>query len=421
MNRKINILKEIDWIIILLYFVLCVVGWFNIYSANADETIKPIVDLSLEHGKQLFFIFTSLAIGIIILFTSSKMYVYYSFYFYIIAMFLLLLVVFVGKEIGGARSWFHIGGFSIQPSEFAKFSTLLLLGVFISNKQTDLLKFKDQLIAFAIIALPVLLILLQPDAGSALVYISLIFVLYREGISSWYLWAGLGAIFLFIITLLIPLGYVALIVSVLLGISFFISNKKTRKKQLPKYLLIGVASILFSLQVGYVYKHIFKPHQRNRIDIILGKIQDTSGVGWNLEQSKIAIGSGGFSGKGFLQGTQTKFDFVPEQSTDFIFCTIGEEWGAIGSVVVISLFLALILRIIIVSEKQRSTFTRVYGYGVASILFIHFFINIGMTIGLVPVIGIPLPFLSYGGSSLWGFSILLFIFIKLASERKEIL
>lgn len=419
--RRTSIFKHLDWFIILLFLVLCLIGWASIYSTAYQEDHSSIFDRTQEYGKQVIWILTSLFLGLVILFTSEKMYTRFSWLFYGLSMLSLLLVPFIGKEIGGARSWFHIGSFSIQPSEFAKFSSLLLLSSFLSIPLIDLRKIKNQLIAAGILGLPIILIMLQPDAGSALVYCSLIFVLYREGLPSWYMWTLFTAIVLFILALLLPISWLAFaIIFITIGYVFAIKPKK-RAKQLPYILVASVVSGLYSVSVEYIYKNILQPHQRNRIDLILGKIQDKSGIGYNLEQSKIAIGSGGAFGKGFLDGTQTKFNFVPKQSTDFIFCTIGEEWGAFGSFVVIGLFLTLICRLIYKAEKQKSTFTRVYGYGVACILFIHTFINIGMTIGLVPVIGIPLPFFSYGGSSLWGFSILLFIFIRLDAQRKEIL
>ncbi len=419
--RRTSIFKHIDWVIVFLFFALCVIGWTSIYSAAFQEDHPSIFDRTQEYGKQVIWILTSLFLGTIILFTSEKLYTRFSWVIYGVSMLSLLLVPFVGKEIGGARSWFHIGSFSLQPSEFAKFSTLLLLSSFLNIPLINLKNFKNQLITAAIIGFPILLIMLQPDAGSALVYCSLIFALYREGLPAWYMWAIFTCIVLFVSSLLLPIPW--LIFSILLiSIAYtFTRNVKTRAKQIPYIFVAAILSILYSFSVEYIYTNVLQQHHRNRIDLILGKIELGSDIRWNLDQSKIAIGSGGFSGRGYLDGTQTKFNFVPEQSTDFIFCTIGEEWGSIGSFVVISLFFALICRILVKAEKQRSTFSRVYGYGVACILFLHVFVNIGMTIGIVPVIGIPLPFLSYGGSSLWGFSILLFIFIRLDAQRKEIL
>lgn len=419
--RRTSIFKHIDWVIVFLFFTLCIIGWASIYSAVYQESHVSIFDRTQEYGKQVIWILTSLFLGTVILFTSEKLYTRFSWIIYGVSMLSLLLVPFIGKEIGGARSWFHIGSFSLQPSEFAKFSTLLLLSSFLNIPLINLKKVKNQLIAAGIIGIPILLIMLQPDAGSALVYCSLIFVLYREGLPAWYMWVIFSCIVLFILALLLPIPWLVFGI-LLIAIGYFFTRKpKARSKQIPYIIIATVLSIVYSFSVEYIYANVLKQHHRNRIDLILGKIEDKSDIGYNLNQSKIAIGSGGFSGKGYLQGTQTKFNFVPEQSTDFIFCTIGEEWGAIGSFVIIALFFSLICRIIIRAEQQRSAFTRVYGYGVACILFLHVFINIGMTIGLLPVIGIPLPFLSYGGSSLWGFSILLFIFIRLDAQRKEIL
>lgn len=424
--RRTSIFKQLDWVIILLFIALCLIGWASIYSAVYQEDHTSIFDRTQEYGKQMIWILTSLFLGTVVLLTSEKIFTRFSWLIYGGSMLSLILVVIIGKEIGGAKSWFSLGSFSLQPSEFAKFSTLLLLSSFLSIPLIDLRKIKNQLIAIGILGLPILLIMLQPDAGSALVYCSLIFALYREGLPEWYMWVILSCIVLFILALLLPItwlifGILFIAVIYVSIIYIFTGKQKTIIRQMPYVIVAAVSSVLYSISVEYIYTHILKKHHQNRIDLILGKIEDSSGIGYNLAQSKIAIGSGGFSGKGYLDGTQTKFNFVPEQSTDFIFCTIGEEWGALGSIVVIGLFIALICRIILKAEKQRSTFSRVYGYGVACILFIHVFINIGMTIGLLPVIGIPLPFLSYGGSSLWGFSILLFTFIRLDAQRKEIL
>lgn len=332
---------------------------------------------------------------------------------------LLVGVLIIGKEIGGAKSWYDLGSFSMQPSEFAKIGVLLALSKYLSQLNINLTNIDTQIKAFALILLPIILIMLQPDAGSAIVFASLFLVLYREGISGVYLVILALAISLFILTLKFE-TQIAMIITTLVAILFGYLLKKGKNSIKPAIFSLVIA-LGFIQSVEYLYNEILRQHHRSRIDLILGKIDDIHGAGYNLHQSKIAIGSGGFSGKGFLDGTQTKFNFVPEQSTDFIFCTIGEEWGFIGSVITIGLFLALLLRLIVLAERQRSTFSRVYGYGVATILFCHFFINIAMTIGIMPVIGIPLPFFSYGGSSLWGFSILLFIFIKLDAYRMDIL
>ncbi|MGB0871000.1 MAG: rod shape-determining protein RodA [Flavobacteriales bacterium] len=416
-----SIFKQIDWLIVILYVVLCLMGLLNIYSAGFNEDFTSIFDQTQKHGKQLFFILSSLFLGIVILFTSDKLYTRFSWVFYATSVLLLFLVLIFGKEIGGARAWFRIGSLGLQPTEFAKFSTLLLIASFLSIPMIDIGKFKNQLIVVGILALPLLFIMLQPDPGSAIIYSSLIFALYREGLPRWYIWIIYAAIIIFFSVLLFPITRVIFILVLLvIGYSALLKPKK-RVIQLPYIIISATMSVLYAFSVTYIYNNVFKQHHRNRIDIALGKLQDKSGVEYNVLQSKIAIGSGGFNGKGFLEGTQTKFKFVPEQITDFIFSTIGEEWGAVGTSTVLFLFLLLICRIVIKAEKQRSTFTRVYGYGVAGILFLHVFVNIGMAIGLLPVIGIPLPFFSYGGSSLWGFSILLFIFIRLDAQRKEIL
>ncbi|MGB0428272.1 MAG: rod shape-determining protein RodA, partial [Flavobacteriales bacterium] len=395
--------------------------WVNIYAAVNPEDSQSIFNFSQEYGKQFFWICSSVFIGMFILLLPTKWLTGFAGQIYFGSLLSLILVLFIGKEIGGAKSWFSLGSFSLQPSEFAKPASLLFLASFLSIPQINLKEFKDQAIAFGILLFPMILILLQPDAGSAIVYGSLLVVLYREKLPAWYLVVLIMAVCLFVAVLLFPLPWIIFFLLSLSTILFLFSPKKQRPKRFLQLILANVSSILYATSVGFIYHSILKPHQRNRIDIILGKLEDSSGVGYNLAQSKIAIGSGGWTGKGFLNGTQTKFHFVPEQSTDFIFCTIGEEWGFLGSFLVILLFLILILRILFKAEQQKSTFTRVYGYGVACIFFAHMFINIGMTIGLLPIIGIPLPFFSYGGSSLWGFSILLFIFIRLDAQRKQIL
>ncbi len=421
MGRTKGLFEHIDWVLVGLYFLLVLLGWMSIYANTYQPDNSNIFDMTQEHGKQLLWIGSSVVLILFILMMTGKMFSTYSLLIYGGAMLSLVLVLIIGKQVGGARSWFGLGSFSIQPSEFAKFATLLALGSFLSVPQLDLKKIKNQLVVGIIIGIPAFLILLQPDAGSAIVYCSLIFALHREGLPSSYLVIGFSSIVLFLLALLFPFTIVASVIVGVCVLGFLLSNKRKRKKVWYYYPLTAVVSMAYSISVDFIYSNILKTHQRNRIDIILGKIEDIKDIGWNLYQSKIAIGSGGFSGKGYLEGTQTKLNYVPEQSTDFIFCTVGEEWGFLGSLVVIGLFLALIMRLIFIAERQRSIFSRVYGYGVAGIIFIHFFINIGMAIGIVPVIGIPLPFFSYGGSSLWGFTVLLFIFIQLDSYRKDIL
>ena len=417
-NNK-SFFANIDWTLVLIYFFMLLFGWLNIYAANFGEGSSNLLTMSAEPGKQLFWIASSCFWIVLILILDGKFYTTFSYLIYALMMLLLIGVVIFGKEIGGARSWYEIGRFSMQPSEFAKVGTLLAISKYLSQLNINLGKMDTQIKALSIIVLPILLIMLQPDAGSAIVFASLGLVLFREGISSIYLVIAGFVITLFIITLKFEVGIGMIVVGCIAGIFAYLL-KKGRNSIKPAIvsLILGLG---FVQSVGYLYSDILRPHHRNRIDLILGKIDDIHGAGYNLHQSKIAIGSGGFFGKGFLDGTQTKFNFVPEQSTDFIFCTIGEEWGFIGSLITVGLFLLLLFRIIILAERQRSSFSRVYGYGVATILFCHFFINIGMTIGIMPVIGIPLPFFSYGGSSLWGFSILLFIFIKLDAYRMEIL
>ncbi len=418
-NNK-SFFSNIDWTLVCIYGLMLFFGWINIFAANYGEGNQNLISMSFEPGKQLFWIISSVFWIVLILILDGKFYISFSFPIYIIIIFMLFGVLIIGKEIGGARSWFEIGSsFSLQPSEFAKIGTLLALSKYLSQLNINLLDPKIQLKSFLIIGLPILLIMLQPDAGSAIVFASLFLVLFREGISSIYLISFSLAVFLFIITLKFDSKIVMISISLCsLVLTYFFKKNKISAKPVFFGLFFSLG---FVLCVGHIYSQVLRPHQRDRIDLILGKINDVRGVGYNLHQSKIAIGSGGFNGKGFLEGTQTKFNFVPEQSTDFIFCTIGEEWGFLGSLITISLFTLLLFRIILLAERQKSTFSRIFGYGVASILFSHFFINIAMTIGLMPVIGIPLPLFSYGGSSLWAFSILIFIFIKLDAYRMEVL
>ena len=417
-NNK-SFFANIDWSLVLIYLLMLLFGWINIYAANYGEGVLNLITMDAEPGKQLFWIATSCIWIFFILLLDGKFYTTFSYLIYAFMVLLLIGVLFIGKEIGGAKSWYDLGSFSMQPSEFAKVGVLLALSKYLSQLNLNLNKIETQLRALAILAFPIVLIMLQPDAGSAIVFASLFLVLFREGIPAIYLTIIGLAISLFIVTLKFE-STVAMIVTTIIAALFAYLLKKGGNSIKPAILSL-VLGLGFIQSVGYLYNEILRPHQRSRIDLILGKIDDIHGAGYNLHQSKIAIGSGGFSGKGFLDGTQTKFNFVPEQSTDFIFCTIGEEWGFMGSLITIALFTCLLFRIIFLAERQRSTFSRVYGYGVATILFCHFFINIAMTIGVMPVIGIPLPFFSYGGSSLWGFSILLFIFIKLDAYRMDIL
>ncbi len=422
-----------DYTLIALFAVLVLLGWLNIYAATYSEDFSSIFDLSQLYGKQLLWIGTAALIAVVCLQLDFRFFQTFSYPIFIFSLALLAGVLVFGKEIKGAQSWFVLGPISFQPSELAKFATALALSNYLSSLTKSFKGFKTRAIAFLIILSPAGLILLQPDTGSVLVYTALIFVLYREGLSGNVLLFGLMSAFLFILSLLLRdstinlpfdisiqgVYIIMLFVSILALIIFFLFRKV---KQLP--IVLGAAVIFVSgyvFSVDYIFEEVLSPHQQDRINELLGITSDPTGAGYNVHQSTIAIGSGGWVGKGFLQGTQTKFDFVPEQSTDFIFCTVGEEWGFVGSMVVVILFVFFMFRIVYLSEKQRSKFARIYGYCVASIFFFHFAINIGMTIGLAPVIGIPLPFFSYGGSSLWGFTLLLFAFIKMDSDRINVL
>ncbi|MFM6954060.1 MAG: rod shape-determining protein RodA [Sphingobacteriaceae bacterium] len=418
-NKQRTIFFNVDKVTLAIFAALCIIGWLNIYAAVYDPEKGNILSLGTNYGKQFVFLLTAGMLGILILVMDVKFFSTFSPLFYGVSIFLLFVVLIVGRNVGGNQAWIPLGSFRLQPSEFAKFSTCLVLAQFLSTTTIKHKGWQTTLQAAAIIGIPVGLILLQPDVGSALTFASLIFVLYREGLSGYFLIFGLLAIILFILTLLI--SKLVLIVGLVVVAGFLLTQLRNKKKWMRPIIWGTIGSILFIFSVDFTYKHILKPHHRNRIDVLLGKIEDLRGEGYNVNQSKIAIGSGRFWGKGYLQGTQTKYDFVPEQSTDFIFCTVGEEWGFVGSLVVVGLYLFLLLRIIFIAERQRSSFSRIYGYGVASIVFCHFFLNLGMTMGLVPVIGIPLPFISYGGSSLWGFTLLLFILLRLDANRMGII
>jgi rod shape determining protein RodA len=474
MSNGKRIYHHLDWYLIGVYLILVVFGWMNVYSSLNTEEHQSIFDFSQKYGMQMIWIATSAIIAALILFViNPKVYTVLSPIFYFTVLLMLFAVIFLGKEINGSKSWFALGPLSFQPAEISKISTALLLSYFMGRYGFKLNKLKDASIAALIILIPMLLIIMEKETGSALVYIGFVFVLYREGLSGWFLLFGIFIISLFVITLafspLVSLiflilslfvvdGYIRerlfprLICAILTGtiLSFipaimkqmslsFISKVKPEyvimaiiipfaiwilirynKKRIRhiKYLIICFfCAAAFTFSVDFIFNNILQQHQRARIENLLGIQEDLMGVGYNVHQSKIAIGSGGLIGKGYLQGTQTKFNFVPEQSTDFIFCTVGEEWGFIGSIIIVALYIFMISRIITLAEKQKDHFARLYGYCIASIFFMHFAINIGMTIGLAPVIGIPLPFLSYGGSSLWTFTAMLFIFIRLDLDR----
>ena len=407
--------SKFDWLTILIYLALVYIGWVNIYSASYNDAITSFFDFSQVYTKQLVWICLSFILIIFILAIEAKFYERFSSIIYIISLVSLLGLFVLGKNVNGATSWYFLGGFSIQPSEFAKAATALALAKFASDIQSNLKVFKYQLRALLIIILPALFIIPQPDPGSALVFLALVLPLYREGLHYIYLLLGFIIAALFIATLAFGISWVAIGILLITGLIFL--KKRKKRPKILKYGIIAITLIGFSLSVNYIFENVLEQRHRDRFNIVLGKDIDTKGIGYNTNQSEIAIGSGGWTGKGWLQGTQTKGKFVPEQDTDYIFSTVGEEWGFIGSIGVIVLFLALIFRILILAERQKSQYSRVYGYSVASILFIHFFINIGMVTGLLPTIGIPLPFFSYGGSGLWGFTILLFIFIRLDASN----
>jgi len=466
--------RKLDWWLVLAYIVLTLIGWINIFSSVYDPDHTQIFDVSQKYGQQFIWIITAYIIAFLILFIlNPKIYRALAWLGYGTSLLLLLAVIFLGVEINGSNSWFAIGSIRFQPAELSKITTTLALAALMSKYGFRLKSIEGFIQTALIIIIPMIIIVMQKETGSALVYTAFIFMLYREGLSGWYLALGLLSIILFLVTLsfspfvaiiiltsviilargftskylvrhiilLIPYIYIMIISSKINKIPFInnlvdlpkeawlaivilpliiyniIQSFKKQSTKLWYISLIFVTSIMFIFSVNFFFEKILQDHQRARIENLLGINVDLKGAGYNVHQSKIAIGSGGFTGKGFLQGTQTKFNFVPEQSTDFIFCTIGEEWGFLGSSVLIFLYLFIIIRIINSAEKQKDSFNRIYGYSLASIIFMHFFINIGMTMGIMPVIGIPLPFVSYGGSSLWSFTIFLFIFIRLDLDR----
>lgn len=464
-------IKSIDRLTALLYLILVCFGWLNIFAANTDPDGGFVFDLSLEYMKQLMWIGISfVTIGLLML-IDSKFFTAFAFIFYAITILMLILVIFLGVEVNSAHSWFRIGSFSFQPVELAKVATALTISKILSRFQFSFTRIQDLVVLVTVWLLPVAIIILQNDMGSALVFFSLLIVFFREGMTPLILLFGIMAIVIFILTLLISNLYIELLLVAVFFILLFLRKQRKlalislgiaalcygisqlvfhltggidhfkailagmsaaslylisvtvlrRYKAVVSSLILFWGSLAFAYSSDYIFEKMLSDYQKSRILVMLGLKQDPLGAGYNVNQSKIAIGSGGCSGKGFLQGTQTKFNFVPEQSTDFIFCTVGEEWGFLGTSAVIILFVCLLLRLVMLAERQHSAFSRVYGYAVASIFFFHLLVNIGMTIGLAPVIGIPLPFFSYGGSSLWGFSILLFIFLKLDTNRTELL
>jgi len=473
MRRTTNIWINLDWITVILYLVLVILGWCNIYAAVYNEQHQSILDFTQRYGMQLFWILGSITVGIMVLYIEVNFFTFFAYLIYFIALILLLAVLFFAKEVNGAKSWFAIGSFRMQPSEFAKLAVCLAMAKYLGGITNKKMNLRTILVAAAILLGPAMLILLQPDAGSGLLFVALVLVLYREGMPTSILLFGALVIMLFFATLLtdkinIIIGLISLSLvafyflrrkfldfaisvfvfgfsillfwgigkvirlnfsllkillssSILACIAYAILLLKFKIKYAFTLLVFLIGSIAFTLSVDFVFNHVLEKHQQRRVSILLGLESDPLGMGYNVNQSKIAIGSGGISGKGFLKGTQTKFNFVPQQSTDFIFCTVGEEWGFLGTFTIILLFGALIFRIIFLAERQRSAFSRIYGYGVASIFFVHVVVNVGMTIGLLPVIGIPLPFFSYGGSSLLAFTLLLFVLLRLDGSRLEML
>lgn len=406
---------NVDWITILLYMALCIIGFVNIYASIYNPETSTLFNFGSSYGKQLIFIITALMVGFSILLLDAKFFSVFSPVIYGITMLLLMVVLVIGRKIAGNQAWIPLGSFKLQPSELAKFGTALLIARYVGNFNPKFRDVKSIFFAALIIGFPLFLIMLQPDTGSALVFLAFMFPLYREGLSGYFLLIFMGLIVLFIADFLVP---IYIIIPIILAIGgFFVYQNKRKQKMMFSIIIATVLSIVYLFTVRIIFDKVMEPHQRTRIEIILGLKSDPKGAGYNVIQSKIAIGSGQLTGRGFLEGTQTKYGYVPEQSTDFIFSTIGEEWGFAGCVTVIGLYIFLLLRVINLAERQRSAFSRVYGYSVASIIFFHVFINIGMTIGIIPVIGIPLPFISYGGSSLWSFTVLLFIFLKLDSNR----
>jgi len=466
-----NIWLNLDWITVIIYLILILLGWANIYAAVYSDEHQSIFDMGQKYGKQLIWIFAGIFLAIMVLTVDSKFYAAFAYHIYGVTILLLIAVLFLGKEVNGARAWFEIGGVALQPAELGKFATSLAIAKCLSQFEFKIQKMRSYIVLGALIGIPAILIILQNDTGSALVFAVFVLVFFREGLNGMVLFWGFAAATLFILALLLVeyqlilfllvvsvatygflrqsiketlLGFLGiagilgliwsvdamaglggtpfqlvLIATVIIAVLFIAYGIINHIREAWRIFLFFIFAIGISMSVNYFYKNVLAPHQRDRIDQMLGTKVDKLGKGYNLNQSKIAIGSGGLLGKGYLQGTQTKYNFVPEQSTDFIFCTVGEEWGFAGSTFVVGMFLLLLIRLISLAERQRSQFSRVYGYGVACILFFHIAINISMTIGIAPVIGIPLPFFSYGGSSLWAFTVLLFIFLRLDATRSE--
>ena len=410
-----SVTSNIDWISVFIYSLLVIMGWMNIYSSSLSLTDEnSIFDFSQVYGKQLMFILLTVPLIFVILALEGKFYEKFSSVIFVVSLLSLAGLFVFGSTIKGQTNWYSFGSFGLQPSEFAKAATALALAKYLSDVQINLKEVARQMQSLGIILLPIILIV-PHDPGSALIFTSLILVLYREGLPGWYVWTGFIAIFLFFLALILE-AYVIIGLVLVIIVLVHLRSRIANRNIVASALAFVMASV-FVLSVDYVFDNVFKQHHRDRFNILLGKEVDMKGIGYNTNQSEIAIGSGGFFGKGYLEGTQTKGGFVPEQHTDYIFTTVGEEWGFLGSLVVIALFIGLIVRVIYLAERQKTKFSRVYGYCVASILFIHFFVNISMVVGIFPTIGVPLPFFSYGGSGLWGFTILLFIFLKMDANK----
>lgn len=411
-----SVTNNLDWISIGIYITLVIMGWLNIYSSSLSSVPEEtsIFDFSQIYGKQFMFIILSIPLVFVVLSVEAKFYEKFSSVIYVIGLFSLAGLFVFGKTIKGQANWYSFGSFGLQPSEFVKAATALALAKYLSDVQVNLKDMNRQIQALGIIFLPIILIA-PHDPGSALIFSVFILVLYREGLPAWYLWTGFIALVLFVLALIIKPMILTGIAALVILFIYYRSRIINRNWILSTIILLMIGGFVFS--VDYVFTNVFKQHHRDRFNIILGKAVDEKGIGYNTNQSEIAIGSGGWFGKGYLEGTQTKGGFVPEQHTDYIFTTVGEEWGFLGSMFVIALFVGLIIRIIYLAERQKTKFSRVYGYCVAGILFIHFFVNIAMVAGVFPTIGVPLPFFSYGGSGLWGFTILLFIFLKMDANK----
>ncbi|MBR3724678.1 MAG: rod shape-determining protein RodA [Bacteroidales bacterium] len=413
--------KRYDWVPIMLYLVIVLFGWLNIYAACYDETHAQVFDFSRQHGKQLLWMGVAFLIAVCVLLIHPRVFSNGSYIIYGVVLILLVATLFIGTVTNGGQSWIDFGAFKFQPSEFAKFATALAVAKYISAIDIDLTLPRTRLTLALLVLVPAGLVLLQHDTGSALVFLAFLLPFFREGLSHYILLVGVLAIALFVSALLINKFLLMGILFVICLLYLFVWLSKRTARTYWRTAGFFVLCCLFTLSVDFTFEHVLETHQRNRIYVLLGKVEDPRGVGYNVDQAKIAIGSGGLIGKGFLNGTITKADFVPEQETDFIFCTVGEEWGFVGGVLLIAAYVGLLVYLVTMAERQRSVFARFYGYSVASILFFHFAINVGMVLGLVPVIGIPLPYFSYGGSSLIAFTLLLFIFIRQDADKNALI